>query len=318
MSPAHDQSEAQRNIKLERRQRQRRTPLQIKLLRFAFRWTGPLLPGLMSRLMYYLWFKTHRHPLPAREQQWLKPSRQSRMAFEQQDISLYHWGTGKTVLLAHGWDGRGSQLGGFVSTLQHLGYSVLAFDAPGHGTSTGKSTNAVQIARLIALLDRKYGPFQAVIAHSLGVTASLYAAVNEGLRLDCFIGISGPGDLPFLINKYTAALRIPEPVIRHFQARLVSHFGADWEHRLATARMASQLSTSVQNKGVSTRALIIHDSDDLDVPAEHGQAIARAMHGAGYVLTTGLGHRRILRSQAVINLVAHFVSGCSGRNDMLD
>ena len=309
MSPAHDQSEAQRTIKLERRQRQRRTPLQIKLLRFAFRWTGPFLPGLMSHLMYYLWFKTHRHPLPAREQQWLKSARQSRMAFEQQDISLYHWGAGKTVLLAHGWDGRGSQLGGFISTLQHQGYSVLAFDAPGHGTSTGKSTNAVQIARLIALLDREYGPFQAVIAHSLGVPASLYAAVYEGLRLECFIGISGPGDLPFLINKYTTALCIPETVISHFQARLVSNFGADWENRLATARMASQL---------STRALIIHDSDDLDVPAEHSQAIARAMHGAGYVLTAGLGHRRILRSQAVIDLVARFASGCSGRNDMLD
>jgi len=315
MSHLPDQSEVSRNIKLERRQRHRRTPLQIRLLRFAFRRAGPLLPGPMSRLMHYLWFKTHRYPLPAREQQWLKSARQSRICFEQHEIALYHWGEGKTILLAHGWDGRGSQLAGFVSTLQNQGYSVLAFDAPGHGASTGKSTNAVQIARLIAQLDSKYGPFQAIIAHSLGVPASLYAAINEGLRMNCFIGISGPGDLPFLIKKYTTALQIPEPVVSRFQACLENDFGADWEHRLATAKMASQLGSQT---GSRVRTLIIHDSDDLDVPPEHSQAIASAMHSDGYVLTTGLGHRRILRSPAVINLVGRFVSRCPDADNMLD
>jgi len=315
MSSANDQTEAQRKMRLERRQRQRRTPFQIKFLRFTYRWVGPVLPGLISQLMHYMWFKTHRYPPPAREQQWLKTARKALIAFEQQDISLSQWGTGKTVLLAHGWNGRGSQLAGFVSALQDQGYSVLAFDAPGHGLSTGKSTNAVQIARLIARLDSEYGPFEAVIAHSLGVPACLYAAVNEGLRLDCFIGISGPGDLPFLINQYTSALRIPESVVRRFQSRLISDFGADWEHRLATTRMASQISNRTGNP---LRSLIIHDSDDLDVPSEHSQAIASALHNAAFVLTAGLGHRRILRTQTVINLVAHFISRCSRASDMLD
>ncbi|HED16086.1 MAG TPA: alpha/beta hydrolase [Gammaproteobacteria bacterium] len=315
MSPAHDQSETQRKRQLERRQQHRRTPFQIKFLRFVFRFIGPVIPGLMARLMHYLWFQTHRHPMPAREQKWLQTARQSRISFEQQDIALYHWGEGKTILLAHGWDGRGSQLAGFVSVLLKQGYSVLAFDAPGHGASTGKTTNAVQIARLIARLDKEYGPFQAVIAHSLGVPASLYSAIYEGLRLGCFIGISGPGDLPFLVEKYTTALHIPAPVIRRFQAQLVNDFGADWAHRLATTRMAGQLGNRT---GHPIRALIVHDSDDLDVPAEHSQAIASAIHSDGYVLTTGLGHRRILRSPAVITLVGRFINGCSNADNMLD
>lgn len=313
MSSDNRQSEAQRKRKLDRRQRHRHMPLQIKFLRFAFHNLGPLLPQLMSRLMYYLWFKTHRNRLPVREQQWLTTARQSRMSFEQHDISLYHWGSGKTVLLVHGWNGRGLQMGSFISALLDQDCSVLAFDAPGHGTSTGQSTNAVQIARLIAQLDQKFGPFQAVIAHSLGVPASLYAALNNGLRLNCFVGISGPGDLPFLISKYTTALRIPEAVIEHFQARLIHDFGADWEQRLATARIACELGA----RG-NTRALIIHDSDDLDVPAEQSQIIASALPGAGFVLTRGLGHRRILRSSAVIGLVAHFINGCAARNNVLD
>jgi len=308
MPPAPEQSKAQRTIKLERRQRHRRMPWRVKLLRFTFRWIGPLLPGLTSHLMYYLWFKTYRHPPPTRELQWLKHARQSHIKFEQQDICLYQWGTGKTILLAHGWNGRGSQLAGFVSALQNKGFSVLAYDAPGHGKSTGRATNGVQIARLIAQLDREYGPFDAVISHSLGVPACLNAAVNNGLRLTCFVGISGPGDLPFLIKKYTAALRIPKSVIRRFMARLTHDFGPDWENRLATTCMARQLSC---RSGSQVKSLIIHDSDDLDIPTEHGQAIARALHNAGFTLTSGLGHRRILRSPAVIDLVVRFVHRCS-------
>jgi len=315
MSPARDQSETQRKLRLQRRQRHRRTPFQIKFLRFVFRMIGPFLPGLTAHLMYYQWFKTHRHPAPTREQKWLQSARQSRINFEQEEIVLYHWGEGKTILLAHGWGGRGSQLAGFVSTLQNQGYSVLAFDAPGHGASSGKTTNAIQIARLMATLDREYGPFQAVIAHSLGVPATLYATVNEGLRLNCFIGISGPLDLPFLIEKYTTALQIPESVVSRFQSLLIKDFGADWEHRLATTSMASQISSRADNP---VRALIIHDSDDLDVPAGHGQAIASALHSDGFVLTTGLGHRRILRSPAVTDLVARFISRCSGADNMLE
>ena len=44
------------------------------------------------------------------------------------------WGShGPIVLLVHGWEGRGSQLAAMVPLLVEAGFSVVTFDAPGHG-----------------------------------------------------------------------------------------------------------------------------------------------------------------------------------------
>ncbi len=276
-----------------------------------FRWLGPVLPGPVSRMMYFFWFRTYRYPMPIREQHWLKSARQSHIEFDQHDICLYQWGRGKTILLAHGWNGRATQLGGFVEPLLAQGFAVLGFDAPGHGQSSGRSTSAVQIARLIARLDREYGPFEAVIAHSLGVPAALYAATHENLRLHALVGIGSPGSLPYLINKYADTMRIPAAVTGQFLVRLQREFGDDWEQRLDITHMAGQLDAS-------TRALIIHDNDDLDIPASIGQHIAGSIPGAGFVLTSGLGHRRILRSAAVTGLVVQFIVACARQDDVIE
>src|SRR5262245_23744728 len=50
-------------------------------------------------------------------------------------IETWTWGTGPSVLLVHGWGGRGTQLGAFVAPLVAHGFSVVTFDAPGHGAS---------------------------------------------------------------------------------------------------------------------------------------------------------------------------------------
>jgi len=39
-------------------------------------------------------------------------------------IEMWKWGRGPAVLLAHGWGGRGAQLGAFVDPLVARGFSV--------------------------------------------------------------------------------------------------------------------------------------------------------------------------------------------------
>jgi hypothetical protein len=45
--------------------------------------------------------------------------------------------------------------------------------------------------------------------------------------------------------------------------------------------------------------LIVHDLDDEEVPAEDAQSIADGWAGTALHTTRGLGHRRILRDEAV-------------------
>ena len=52
--------------------------------------------------------------------------------------------------------------------------------------------------------------------------------------------------------------------------------------------------------GIDAPALVIHDEDDREVPMASGLALARALKGARFLRTSGLGHRAILRDDAVV------------------
>jgi pimeloyl-ACP methyl ester carboxylesterase len=52
--------------------------------------------------------------------------------------------------------------------------------------------------------------------------------------------------------------------------------------------------------------LLVHDCDDREIPFEHGMKISRALPQAQFLATTGLGHRRVLKDQSVIDLVDQF------------
>jgi pimeloyl-ACP methyl ester carboxylesterase len=54
--------------------------------------------------------------------------------------------------------------------------------------------------------------------------------------------------------------------------------------------------------------LIVHDRLDREVPFEHGERLAQAWRQARLHVTSGLGHRRILRDEAVVAEVAEFVT----------
>ncbi len=54
--------------------------------------------------------------------------------------------------------------------------------------------------------------------------------------------------------------------------------------------------------------LIIHDTEDKEVHHRDGTLLAAAWPHAEFMSTTGLGHRRILRDEAVISRsVAHAI-----------
>ena len=52
---------------------------------------------------------------------------------------------------------------------------------------------------------------------------------------------------------------------------------------------------------------MIHDHDDLELPAAEGKALARRLPSAETFLTEGLGHRRILRDRGVVAAAMDFI-----------
>ena len=120
-----------------------RPPLAARALGAALRTADRVSPRLAAAWTERLFLTPRRHPVPARERDWLAGARWGELRLDGRRLPTWSWGEGPPVVLAHGWEGRGSQLGAFVAPLVAAGRRVVAFDAPAHGGSPGRTTNLI-------------------------------------------------------------------------------------------------------------------------------------------------------------------------------
>jgi pimeloyl-ACP methyl ester carboxylesterase len=283
------------------RQRRRKPPLSLTLLRLAFSKLGPLFPSLFGAWAYRLWFSTRRLKAPRREQPWTENAGSEIIELAGIPIMTWQWGKPQQplVVLMHGWNGRGSQLAAFAGPLVKAGFRVLAYDAPGHGHSPGNSTNIFTMSNVLTAIADKVSPIYAIVGHSFGgMTASL--AISKGLHTSRVVFISTPATFDYLVELFVTGLRIP-PVVKHkLVARLQARFGDRLFDEIATVTTCQALA------GIP--ALVIHDEKDLDVPVTHARQIHQACPGSELMITSGLGHKRILYNKKVIEAVGSFLA----------
>jgi pimeloyl-ACP methyl ester carboxylesterase len=81
------------------------------------------------------------------------------------------------------------------------------------------------------------------------------------------------------------------------------------EHRLATQTGlpldALRLATLTANR--DDALLVLHDRDDREVPFTHGEQLAASWPNAQLHAAQGLGHRRILRDEAIVADVTAYI-----------
>ena len=224
-------------------------------------------------------------------------------------IAAWRWGFGPTVLLVHGWEGRGSQLGAFVAPLVDAGMSVVAFDAPGHGDSPDQRLYLTDLADCIADVAKAVGPLHGIVAHSFGAAAVLLANARAGVVAPRNVMVS------------------PNVLIDEAIRRFANLVGLDHIDRDALSRkLGDQSGVSIDSLALDRLAanrdealLVIHDREDREVPFVHGDRLAATWPGAELVATDNLGHRRILRDPAVIAaVVEHLRDGVApARSDLV-
>jgi pimeloyl-ACP methyl ester carboxylesterase len=257
------------------------------------------LPWLAAPLSEALFFTPPRQRPSRSALDFLATGRLFHVRAAGQRIAAWSWGDGPAVLLMHGWGGRGSQLAAFVPPLVEEGLRVIAFDAPAHGASSGSRSSAVDFARTLAEVAEGVGRPRAVIAHSLGATATALS-VSWGLGLECAVLIGPPADPTRWVLDFAENFGIGPRVLAALKTRS--------ERRLGIAWSALHLQELAKVKG--TPLLVIHDREDREVPFSEGVAVAEAW-GAELVPTTGLGHRRILRAPEVVEKAVAFIAGRS-------
>ncbi|MET9443601.1 alpha/beta hydrolase [Streptomyces sp. NPDC006610] len=215
----------------------------------------------------------------------------------------YRWGDGsRPVLLVHGWQSRASRLSAFVPGLLDRGHSVIAFDAPGHGDANGRGTTILEYRDIVSALHDRYGAFECLIAHSLGVLGSFYG-LKHGVTARKIVTISGVCDFDYLVEEFCTELKVRD----RLKARLHDEIRTNLFPDLPPAEVPFSI-TDVTGI-VRSPMLVIHDEDDTRIRVTQGRRLAGAFGDrARLVVTNGLGHRRILGDPEVVRTVLDFIA----------
>ncbi|MFY7664505.1 alpha/beta fold hydrolase [Flavobacterium sp.] len=240
-----------------------------------------------------------RHDIPKRELDYDRKTTHQRIYIDaiQKEIEVYLYGSGsQTILISHGWSGRGTQLFKIAERLTKMGFRVVSFDGPSHGRSTGKTTLMIEFIASILQLQKEFGGFYAAVGHSLGGMSILNAAVR-GLEVEKLVTI-GAGDVIYdIILDFVKQLGLDES----YAKRMQNYFEKKYQMKM------HDLSASVAAAGVKQPTLIVHDKQDDDVPVTCAYAIAEKLENGTLLITERLGHRKILGDTDVINQIADFL-----------
>lgn len=282
---------------------------KMEWVKAGVRAVSPVAPELAAYVAFGLMLRACRHPRPAREAELLGTAESWSLPWRddghEAELPIWAWGRGPVVLLVHGWEGRGAQLGAFVPPLVEAGFRVVTFDGPGHGDSTAKRASLVDMARAVGAIADEVAPIMggvhAVVAHSMGGASAVLAASKQlargSLTSSRFVLIAPPAHPERFTRTVFEALSLSEGVQHRVVDRMERHLGARFED-LDGPTAASRLDGP---------ALVVHDTDDREVPFSDGERYADSWPNARIVGTRGLGHRRILRDPGVIDQVTQFV-----------
>lgn len=276
-----------------------------RVIRFALRVLGTLAPPLAARVAEPLfWYLGKPAPVRAKDASVHDRARVDRLDIAGNSVAVYAWGNGPNpVLLVHGWRSRASRLARLVESLERSDRTILSFDAPGNGASTGSRTNLMEYAAVITRLGGRFGRFEAIVAHSGGVLASFVAA-RDGVAVGRLVAISGSYSWTHVFATFVRAAELPRRTAATVQRRILSSTFAHL--RDAPRYFVAELDPT----DTVTPLLVIHDELDQAVGIDEGRTIADAHNGpTELVVTHGLGHSRILDDPNVVARVRAFVSG---------
>ncbi|WP_396199111.1 alpha/beta fold hydrolase [Flavobacterium sp.] len=263
--------------------------------RFLYR----ISPTLAEKFARKLFITPIKHKIPKREFQMEATSQQTKLFVPtiNKEIVVYAYGnSSKKILLVHGWSGRGTQLVKIADTLIENEYSIISFDAPAHGKSGTKTTLMLEFIESILEVEKHYGPFEFAVGHSLG-GMSILNAVKKGLQIKKAVVIGSGNSVINIVNTFIEKIGLPNKVAVLMKNSFEKKYHFEME----------SFSSYVAAKDVKIPVLVIHDTDDEDIPVSEAYHLAEHLSYKELLITNQLGHRKILGDSKVIQKIVEFL-----------
>ena len=192
------------------------------------------------------------------------------------------------ALLIHGWE---SHAGRWIPLMRRLsagGLECVAFDGPAAGQSGGRRTPFNYYVDAALAVEAAYGPFDAVIGHSLGggVAVQVLARVPASRRPSHGVVMASFDESEHVFARYLDMLAYA-PHVRVAFDREVDRLLA----RLNPGRRVADYSNTAALRGLGDVAgLVIHSEDDAVCPIAESVALHRAWPGSRLATFADAGH----------------------------
>jgi pimeloyl-ACP methyl ester carboxylesterase len=217
----------------------------------------------------------------------------------------FKWGNDRRkVLITHGWGSKAADFAELITALKRIGdMQIIAFDAPGNGSSEGELSNLLLYILAIKAIINKYGAPDIVIGHSLGAMANVIALKDLMITPSLLISIAPLIRLKENFEASMNAAEIPQAVQDRFLKSFEEKFGKpasyynlnDWD-----------LSDKQLNHWFA------YDQNDLISTYNYLEEFLNNNPSINSRNYDGVGHERIIKSEDVINDLVGMVKGDMG------
>lgn len=222
--------------------------------------------------------------------------------FENHKISGFRWKSqadkGLKILICHGFDSNSYRFEKYVNLLLNKGFEVLAFDAPAHGLSSGKTITAILYSDMILEINAAFGPIDIIIAHSFGgIAAALAIEKLQSNTIKKLVLIAPATETTRSLNDFCRYLHISEKLKKGLE-KLILQIGGKPASWFSVARVIQSIIIPV---------LWVHDKTDRITPYEDMEALTRiALPHVKFIITEGLGHS-LYREESIAKQIIDFV-----------
>lgn len=165
-------------------------PFPIRALQWYFKNLASIFPGLSVQVLWSVFTRPGKRKIQTRHTGFLDTAERTNLDNHGKNMAAYTWkGTGKSILILHGWKGMSADFRGLIKALIKEEFHIVAVDLPGHGTSEGKTASMPVFMDAIKSIVEEFGPFDTILGHSLGAASSLYATPSlvEELKPEKFV-----------------------------------------------------------------------------------------------------------------------------------
>jgi pimeloyl-ACP methyl ester carboxylesterase len=223
-------------------------------------------------------------------------------SFEGNTIRGYRWNheqADKKLLILHGFESSVINFDRYIKPLTQKGYEILAFDAPAHGRSSGKTITVLQYKNLIRHITKTLGPVKYFMAHSFGGLAVclFLEEINHDSSFKLVL-IAPATETDTAADNFFTLLKLDGDVRKEFND-LIAEMGGKRPEWYSISRAA---------KNIKAEVLFLQDKNDAKTPLSDVEPIVeKGYPNFHFIISEGLGHSRIYKDNKSLKTIVDFL-----------